>query len=131
WRDVFEMVYAPAISLIKFALLLQYMRLLAPNRTINCTLFIGARAMIVIILVFYVIATFVQIFACSPREKIWNPLVTEGHCMNISAGGLITASFNMVSDFFIFVLPAKTFWNLQIPHSKKLRIVALFATGLV
>lgn len=87
--------------------------------------------MIVIILVFYVIATFVQIFACSPREKIWNPLITEGHCINISAGGLITASFSMVSDIFIFVLPAKTVWNLQIPCSKKLRIVALFATGLV
>lgn len=110
---------------------MQYIRLLAPNRTVNRTLFIGAHAMIVIILVFYVIATFVEIFSCSPREKTWNPLITEGHCINTSAEGLITAAFNMVSDFGIFVLPAHTVWHLQISCSKKLRIVALFATGFV
>lgn len=93
-------------------------------------MFISARVIIVVTLLYYIISTSMTIFACSPREKIWNPL-TEGHCLNNNLGVFITSLFNIVSDVIILVLPAKTVWSLQIPRSKRIKIVALFATGLL
>ncbi|KAL8660312.1 MAG: hypothetical protein Q9202_006689 [Teloschistes flavicans] len=37
----------------------------------------------------------------------------------------------MVSDVVTLLLPAKTVWELRIPRRKKIKIMALFATGLL
>ncbi|KAI4255881.1 MAG: hypothetical protein L6R42_006511 [Xanthoria sp. 1 TBL-2021] len=127
---VFLLLRLPTIFFVKLAILLQYLRLLAPNISVNRTMFIGARVIIVVTLLFYIISTPITIFACSPREKIWNPL-KEGHCLNLNLSLFINRLFNILSDIIILVLPAKTVWSLQIPRRKRIRIVALFATGLL
>lgn len=131
WGYVFSAVYAPAVFFIKFTILSQYLRLLAPNITVNRALFIGARAMIMVIFMYYVAATIGGIIQCSPREKAWNPLITEGRCLSKTLPIFVSVSFNMVSDVITLLLPAKTVWELQIPRRKKIKIVALFAIGLL
>ncbi|KAL8649407.1 MAG: hypothetical protein Q9226_005587 [Calogaya cf. arnoldii] len=131
WLYVAQILYAPTIFFVKSAILLQYLRLLAPTRSANRTLYISCRVIIVLTLVYYIISTAITIFACSPREKMWNPLITDGHCLNNNAGVLFTSLFNIVSDIVILVLPARSVWKLQIPRAKKIKIVALFATGLL
>ena len=79
---------------------------------------------------FYFVDTFFEIFMCNPREKIWNPLMEEGHCFNASALYMATGIFNVVSDFSILVLPMVPIWSLQIPYKKKIMISALFAVGV-
>ncbi|KAL8756519.1 MAG: hypothetical protein Q9199_002883 [Rusavskia elegans] len=127
---VAAILYPPTIFFVKLAILLQYLRLLAPNISVNRTMFISARVIIVVTLLYYITSMSITIFACSPREKFWNRL-KEGHCLNNNLGVFITSLFNIVSDIIILVLPAKTVWSLQIPRSKRIRIVALFATGLL
>lgn len=131
WDYVAEIVYGPTIFLVKVAILLQYLRLFAPKKTVNPVMFVGARAIIAITLVYYIISTSITIFACTPREKLWNPLVTEGHCLNNNIAVLFTCLFNIVSDVLILVLPARSVWRLRIPRRKKVGIVLLFATGLL
>ncbi|KAL8783397.1 MAG: hypothetical protein Q9213_004656 [Squamulea squamosa] len=129
---VSRILYIPAIFFVKLAILSQYLRLLAPNMSVNRTLFIAARVIIVASLVFYIISTFLTIFACSPLEKIWNPLIQGGRCLNNNnIGVLISILFNIISDVVILLLPVKTVWGLQIPRNKKIKILALFATGLL
>ena len=90
----------------------------------------SARITIVVTALYYTISTFVSIFLCSPREAIWDPLITDARCLNNEMGILITCIFNIVSDITILVLPARVVWKLQIPTKKKVGIVLLFSIGL-
>lgn len=126
-----QILYAPTIFLVKAAILLQYLGLLAPTKSSNNLLYYSARVIIATTGVYYTITTCVTIFACSPLEKIWNPLIERGHCLNNNMGVLITCIFNIVSDIIILLLPARSVWRLQIPRRKKIPIVSLFAIGVL
>lgn len=91
----------------------------------------GARTIIVVTGIYYIVSTFITIFACSPREAIWNPLVTDAQCIDNNTVVLITCLFNIVSDIIILMLPARAVWKLRIPTRKKVGIVLLFAIGLL
>ena len=81
------------------------------------------------ILVFYFIMTIVTVAMCSPRKKIWNPLMKTGRCFNSNAIYLVTGWFNVASDFLILILPIIPIWRLQMPLRRKFAILAIFATG--
>ncbi|KAL8858966.1 MAG: hypothetical protein Q9178_004447 [Gyalolechia marmorata] len=131
WLYVAQILYTPTMFLVKAAILVQYLRLFAPIKTLNPSMFIGARVIIIVTGVYYTISTFITIWACSPREKIWNPLITEGHCLHDDIAVLFTCLFNIASDVAILVMPARSVWRLQIPRRKKIGIVSLFAIGLL
>ncbi|KAL8728516.1 MAG: hypothetical protein Q9166_005338 [cf. Caloplaca sp. 2 TL-2023] len=99
-------LYSPTIVFVKLAILLQYLCLLAPTKQVNPVMFVMARVMIAVILVYYIISTCITTFACSPREKIWNPLITEFKCLDNTIGILFTCLFNIVSDLIILALPS-------------------------
>lgn len=90
-----------------------------------------ARTIIVVTGIYYTISTFITIFACSPREAIWNPLITDPQCLDNNTVVLITCLFNIASDITILLLPARAVWKLRIPTRKKVGIVLLFAIGLL
>lgn len=71
-----------------------------------------------------------NLFACRPRNKFWNPL-KKGSCFNYYDLNLNTGFFNIISDFAILILPIPSIWNLNVSLKKKLRILAVFATGLL
>lgn len=70
--NVGSTIYGPIIAIAKLAILLQYKRLFVAHK--RDFVFYGIHVLIWTNLVFYFIETFLEIFACSPREKIWNPL---------------------------------------------------------
>ncbi len=78
---------------------------------------------------FYFVDTVFEITMCSPREKIWNLLMSTGHCFDANAAYLATGIFNVISDFSILILPMIPIWKLQMPLKKKLMMIAIFATG--
>lgn len=90
-----------------------------------------ARIIIVVTGIYYTISTFITIFACSPREAIWSPLITDAKCIDNNTVVLITCLFNILSDIIILTLPARAVWQLRIPTRKKVGIVLLFAIGLL
>lgn len=91
----------------------------------------SVRVIIVVTGIYYIISAFVTTFACSPREASWNPLITDPKCLNNNAAVLFTCLFNIVSDIIILMLPARAVWKLNIPTKKKIKIVLLFAIGLL
>ena len=94
-------------------------------------MYISARVIIGVTLVYYIMSTFITAFSCSPHEKIWNPLVTDGHCLDNNALVLVTCVFNIVSDVTILLLPTRAVWKLQMARKKKIGIILLFAIGLL
>jgi hypothetical protein len=128
--NIQNILYCPTIFCVKLAILLQYITLLAPNRTVNPFLSIGSRILIVLSAIYYIISLCVSTWACNPREKIWNDLL-PGKCLNNNTMILITCLWNIASDIIILLLPARSVWKLRIPTKKRIAIVLLFATGLL
>ena len=122
------MVYGIDITLAKVAVLLQFIRLFVGTK--RDFVFYGIHIILWSNVLFYVIVTFLEIFECLPREKIWNPTV-PGRCINRNANWNAIAIWNTFSDFTILILPLVAIWNLQIARKRKLGIAAIFATGLL
>ncbi|UDD64236.1 hypothetical protein AFCA_011477 [Aspergillus flavus] len=88
-------------------------------------------ALIWINLVFYLISSFLEIFACRPLNKAWDPLITRGSCMDMFLLNCIASSVNAASDLIILVLPQLRIWRLQMPLPKKLAVSAVFLFGII
>ena len=91
----------------------------------------SVRIIISVTAVYYVISTSLTIWACSPRDAFWNPLITDARCLDNNTVVLVTCLFNIVSDIIILVLPARAVWKLRMPTKNKIKIVCLFAIGLL
>lgn len=124
-------VYAPTVFFIKLSILLLYLRIFVPNRKADMFTFVGVHAILWPTLLFYVIHTFFVIFICTPREKLWNPTIQHGHCLDITAHFKSTGVFNVITNFAILILPIRSVWKLQLPLKKKIGICTIFATGFM
>jgi hypothetical protein len=80
--------------------------------------------------VFYIVTFFVDVFRCKPVEAAWNPTV-KGTCMSYAAFPWATGIFNMISDFYILVLPLPPILRMNMPLVRRLRIAAIFGLGLL
>ena len=129
--NISVMVYVADIFFIKLSILIQYLRIIVPIRNANLPLFVAIQVCIWSIFSFSAIYLFMSIFNCNPREKTWNPLITNGHCFNTNTNAEITGILNVISDFAILVLPMPCLWKLQIPLRKKLLVMGMFATGFL
>ena len=94
-------------------------------------MFIATHICIWSIFSFSVIYLFWNIFMCNPREKLWNPLITTGHCHDSNINSESSGIFNVLSDFAILILPMPCLWKLQMPMRKKILMVGVFATGFL
>ena len=121
-----QLFYLPLITVVKLTFFLFIKRLFYPNRKVEIATQVG----IFSCLIFYTIIFFRALFVCSPMEKIWNPLV-PGHCLDIVVLPYTSGIFNIISDFYILLIPLPLVWNLNMKLSRKLRLTALFSVGLV
>ena len=119
------------MTFVKLSILLQYLRIFAPSRKENLPLFTAIHACIWSLVVFYLVDTLFLIFICTPREKIWNPLMTTGHCFDGNASYKASGVFNVLSDFAILILPMPTVWKLHMPMRRRLLTMGVFATGFL
>nr|XP_023908640.1 satratoxin biosynthesis SC1 cluster protein 4-like [Quercus suber] len=114
---------------IKLAILLQILRVFVPNRHVNYALFVGCWITIGFVVIFYTLDFCLELAQCTPREKIWNPFVQGGSCVQVPALYEATGIFNVISDFAILLLPLPTIYKLQCGWKKKIAIGGVFATG--
>ena len=81
--------------------------------------------------IFYFVSTFVEIFACSPIRKVWDPLIAKGHCIDVLALNVAASSINSASDFGILILPQISIWRLQMSLKRKIQISGIFLIGIL
>lgn len=104
WCNITSVLYGIIVFLIKLSILLQYLRIFVLNRKSSRALFISIQILIWTSFSFYLVDTVFEIAMCIPRERIWNILMTDGHCFNGNAACIATGIFNVISDFSILVL---------------------------
>ncbi|KNG89223.1 integral membrane protein [Aspergillus nomiae NRRL 13137] len=122
-----QIMYGPLIFITKLSILLLYIRVFAPAK--KSWMYIFIHGLLWFNAAFYLTDTLLEIFACVPREKIWNPDV-HGYCVNVNAMILATAILNTISDFSLLILPIFSVWRLHMQNTQKLGISAIFAAGL-
>ncbi len=130
YMNINSIFYGITVSIVKLSIILQYLSIFVPHRKANL-MFIGCHLVIWSHVVFYSVATFFEIFLCTPRKKFWNPLMAGGHCYNAVALNIAAGSFNALSDFVILLLPQHIIWRLQMRWERKIGVSAIFLTGFL
>jgi hypothetical protein len=122
-------VYGIVIMLLKAGILLHWTHIFVPTGfrnafwwTCHITLWINV--------LFYTICTFIEIFGCSPRQKLWKPWV-QGKCLDMPKVIIASAFVNFFSDIVILLLPQMVIWKLHMSSAKKAGTAALFAVGIL
>ena len=112
----------------KVSILLLYRRIFSPQKKSRFDQ--GIRLFIVILSLFYVSNTFLKVFQCTPRSRIWDKRV-PGTCLNL--GNVLTASgaFNTLTDILLLAIPVKVSWNLNTSAKRKIGVVILFTFGFL
>ncbi|RFN43412.1 hypothetical protein FIE12Z_12352 [Fusarium flagelliforme] len=122
-----SLCYASSIAFSKLAILCLYWRLFRIS-----SIRIPIMVMIVMVVIWIIIRTFMLTFRCVPVQSLWDYTITDKVC-NINSGqfflGTITTHFIM--DIFILVLPIIEVVKLRLPTGQKAAIAALFLLGLI
>jgi hypothetical protein len=126
WFNVAAIHYGVMIAIAKLAVLWLYRRVFSPAKR---SLFdLAIISLIVLTIGFYGSTTFVKIFECYPRERIWNKAV-PGKCVQMKWILMVSGGFNTVTDFIIMLLPIHAVWKLQIDKVRKGLVILAFTFG--
>lgn len=123
-----EIIFGPIIFFTEMSLLLLYSKIFVVSR--RSTTWVLIQLVLWANLLFYTAMTLACIFACSPIHKFWHPTV-PGHCVNAYAIILVSAIFNVVSNFATVFLPVHAIWQLRMPTQRKIGVSAVFLAGLL
>lgn len=126
WFNVCAIEYGVMIGLAKVAVLWLYRRVFSPQRWSAFDIIIIG--LIGIIVAFYTITSFVKIFECWPRNKIWNKSLA-GKCVQMKWILNISGGFNTATDWIILLLPIHAVLHLQMKKKKKILVVLAFTFG--
>ena len=68
---------------------------------------------------------------CTPIAYDWNPNIPGGHCGNRNAVYYTVGIIDVITDIFIFLLPTRMVWRLQISLGNKIGLSLVFGIGLM
>lgn len=105
----------------KLSILLLFLRLFSPNRKARFAIYFGI-AFMVLLHVIYILLTALLCLTSNPSAQCTSRL---------EVAGTATSAFNVISDFYILLLPIFAISKLQMPTKKKLEISAVFFTGFL
>jgi hypothetical protein len=66
---------------------------------------------------------------CRPIQAFWD-LEIKGTCLDLATFTYFTNISNLVTDFWIFLMPVPVIWHLQLQTKKKLLLSLIFCIGL-
>lgn len=112
----------------KLALFLLYYNLFASDYWTRIAIYLGMIA----VCLFYIACSIAFFILCLPRPgESWISPSFDARCTPIVKVASAHAWFGLLSDLYIFFLPLPVLWGLHMPLRKKLRVAAVFLTGLV
>ncbi|KAH8685446.1 hypothetical protein BGZ60DRAFT_542485 [Tricladium varicosporioides] len=122
-------LYGCVVFTIKASILIQYIRIFSSVE--KYIFYWTCHALIWINFVFYSVGFFLEIFACKPMAKAWDPLIETGSCLDVHKVNIAAAAMNVVSDFVILLLPQPIIWRLNMGFKQRLGISSIFAVALL
>ncbi|KAI1735303.1 hypothetical protein F4680DRAFT_435538 [Xylaria scruposa] len=131
WFYIASNAYNAMIGTLKVAILLEWLHLFNPTKERN-SFFWTCHIIIWTNVLFYFASAVAINLQCIPRQRIWDPTITIGHCY-VDANDLYLAGtiINLISDLAILVTPQRVIWRLNITRNRKLGISFIFAIGVL
>ncbi|PPJ50472.1 hypothetical protein CBER1_06767 [Cercospora berteroae] len=123
---VCSILYLAVMAFAKFSILIFHRRL-SPQRWWRY----AVDGTIATIVAFTVSQMLLLTFACISLNRVWDPTITEGHCINRGNVYMATAGTNAATEIFMLFLPMPILLKLQIPTIQKVGLVLIFSVGSV
>lgn len=124
------MIYGPTIWMIKLSLFLLLLEIFGTIRWLRLLVYLG---IIITGLVYFSILIAIAA-ACAPRHGYtkfdYLSAIADPRCARNDFLNTWPGIFNILSDFYLLVVPLPAVWGLKLPTTKKLAISAMFLTGL-
>ena len=117
WIKVGGVVYALAILATKISILLLYLRIFRPSKTMRIIIHINIWTNIIV----YTIGFGAGISVFVGPKATGN---VDGRVLGLGSG-----TFNVISDVAILITPISMVWTLKMPRQRMLATSAVFATG--
>jgi hypothetical protein len=119
-----EALYYITVGLTKVAILFLYLRL-AVEKTFRFICW----ATVAFVMATIVSCVVAGVFQCNPIPFAWDKTIPGGTCFNVTALFYANAGLNILQDVFIYVLPMKMLWEVQIPRKQKIALIIVFVVG--
>lgn len=117
--------------LLKVAILVDWAHLFNPLNKRN-VMFWAIRILLAANMVYYVTATFLEAFRCTPQRRLWDVLYERGDCpINTVVLNLVASVINVVSDVAILALPQWVIWRLNMTRATRAGVSVLFLIGIL
>lgn len=131
WYRIAAVEYGLIICCVKCSILVQYIQIFMPTAKPRALYWTTVFLFVANILC-YVLITFLEIFACSPIAKSWDPLITDGYCVvDLRVLNAAATAHNSGSDFIILAIPHLIIWRLNMTWRKKLNLSIVFMVAIL
>ena len=112
----------------KLSLFLLYLRLFSVNQKPRILIYLG----IVTTSLFYFASMLVPIIVCSPwKGESRLMALASARCAQDKQLGYVTTVFNVLSDFYLLIIPIIIVSKLQMPTQRKIGVISLFMLGFL
>ncbi|KAF2430786.1 hypothetical protein EJ08DRAFT_696998 [Tothia fuscella] len=118
-------LYAPTASLAKISICLSYLRLFPSTSDRRFAQFGIAFSVL-----YCIIVTVLNIVQCLPIHAYWEP-VAAWKCINREALTIASQAVNSLSDFLIFLWPARTLSGIRLPPAQRFGLIFVFSIGVI
>ncbi|KAH9908271.1 hypothetical protein F4778DRAFT_342341 [Xylariomycetidae sp. FL2044] len=119
-----DAVHPSAMACLKLSILALYASIFVTPTFRRVLIAVAA-----VILTWWIITLILGILLCIPVESLWDPTITNAHCISLNTLGLATTSVHIVTDFVILFLPVPLVLKLQTSGKKKRLIIITFLVG--
>ncbi|KAL8892838.1 MAG: hypothetical protein Q9215_000202 [Flavoplaca cf. flavocitrina] len=124
-------IYGPSIWMIKLSLFLLFLEIFGTLRWLRLLVYLG----IVVNGIIYLAITIAMAASCAPKHGYtkldYLSAITADKCARNDYLNTWPGLFNILSDFYLLILPLPAVWGLQLPTRKKLGICGMFLTGFM
>ncbi|XXG97442.1 hypothetical protein Hte_003743 [Hypoxylon texense] len=123
------MLYCATVMTVKTAIIVEWLYIFVPSHTHNY-FFWACHVLLWLNILFYLAMMILPNAACTPHDKIWNPLL-PGKCTNTSFSSTSVAAVNFATDIILIILPQRVIWGLQMSLQKRIGVSLIFLIGVL
>ncbi|KAJ6018380.1 hypothetical protein N7499_003694 [Penicillium canescens] len=125
WNYVNQLVYNPALTVVKVSILIFLRRLESQSRVVNGLIW-GAMAFVVGL---FIATLMVDIFQCRPVAYVYDMSIPGGTCIDQGGFYVSTAALNLLTDLVVLSIPIIITRSLQMPLRRKIAVCVILCLG--
>ncbi|KAF2004749.1 hypothetical protein P154DRAFT_571952 [Amniculicola lignicola CBS 123094] len=122
-----QLLFVPVAAFTKISILITYLRIF-PSKT-NLWF---CRILLVFTVAWSFVSFFLALLQCMPVQAIWSSTkYPNAKCLNVAIVYYTSGCLNILSDFLIFLWPAKDLWEIRISRKQRVILISMFSLGVV